>query len=84
MPIGGNFVFHLDGNYSKTDDLEIGGFVLSPALRAQAAASPDPDIAALADLRGRLPNSDAPDLGRRRRRRLDRRRQQCRLLDQPL
>jgi iron complex outermembrane recepter protein len=58
IPLGPNLVFHLDGNYSKSDDLEIGGFVLSRALRAQAAASPDPDIAALADLRGRIPNTD--------------------------
>ena len=50
----------------------------------QAAASADPAIRALADLRGRLPNSAGRDLGRRRRRRLDRRRQQCRLLGQPL
>ena len=84
VPLGGHFVVHVDGNYSKTDDLEIGGFVLTPALRAQAAASPDPDIRGLADLRGRLPNSAARDLGRRRRRRLDRRRQQCRLFGQPL
>jgi iron complex outermembrane receptor protein len=57
VPLGGNFVLHADGNYSKTDDLEIGGHVLTPALRAQAAASPDPAIRDLADLRGRLPNS---------------------------
>ena len=59
VPIGGNFVLHVDGNYTKTDDLEIGGFVLTPALRAQAAASADPAIRALATLRGRLPNSAA-------------------------
>jgi len=57
VPIGGNFVAHIDGNYSKTDDLEIGGFVLSPALRAQAAAASDPAIRDLAALRGHLPNS---------------------------
>ncbi len=57
VPLGGGFVFHVDGNYSRTSDLRIGGFVLTPALRAQAAASPDPDIQALADLRDRLPNS---------------------------
>lgn len=57
VPIGGNFVAHVDGNYSKTDDLEIGGFVLSPALRAQAAAASDPAIRDLAALRGHLPNS---------------------------
>ena len=59
VPIGEQFVFHLDGNYSRTDDLEVGGFVLSRALREQAAASPDPEIRALAELRGRLPNSAA-------------------------
>ncbi|HYD12235.1 MAG TPA: TonB-dependent receptor [Allosphingosinicella sp.] len=59
LPVGGNFVLHVDGNYSKTDDLEIGGHALTPALRAQALASPDPDIRALADIRGRLPNSAA-------------------------
>ena len=59
MPVGGNFVLHVDGNYSKTDDLEIGGHALTPALRAQALASPDPAIRALADISGRLPNSAA-------------------------
>jgi iron complex outermembrane receptor protein len=59
VPLGGNFVVHLDGNYTKTDDLEIGGYALAPALRAQALASADPDIRALAGIRGRLPNSAA-------------------------
>jgi iron complex outermembrane receptor protein len=59
VPVGGNFVVHLDGNYSKTGDMEIGGHALTPALRAQALASPDPDIQALAGIRGRLPNSAA-------------------------
>ena len=59
VPIGSNFVAHVDGNYSKTDDLEIGGFVLTPDLRAQAAASADPAIQDLANLRGRLPNTAA-------------------------
>jgi iron complex outermembrane receptor protein len=57
VPIGSRFVLHVDGNYSRTGDLEIGGFILSPALRAQALASGDPDVQALAALRGRLPNS---------------------------
>jgi iron complex outermembrane recepter protein len=57
LPIGGHFVVHADGNYSKTDDLEIGGHVLSKELREQALASPDPEIRALADLKGKLPNS---------------------------
>lgn len=57
VPVAGHFVFHFDGNYSKTDDLEIGGYVLSRERRLEAAASPDPAIRALADLKGRLPNS---------------------------
>lgn len=59
LPVGGGFVLHFDGNYTNTDDLEIGGFVLSPQLRAQAAASADPEVRALAQLRGRLPNTAA-------------------------
>ena len=59
VPVAGKVVFHVDGTYSKTNDLEIGGFVLSPNRRAEARASGDPDIAALADLRGTLPNSAA-------------------------
>jgi iron complex outermembrane receptor protein len=59
LPLGGNFVVHFDGNYTNTDDLEIGGFVLSPALRAEAAASQDAEVRALAQLRGRLPNTAA-------------------------
>ena len=64
IPLGGEFVLHFDGSYTNTDDLEIGGFVLTPALRAQAAASPDPEIQELAELRGRLPNtaSETTDL----------------------
>jgi iron complex outermembrane receptor protein len=57
VPVGGNFVAHVDGNYSKTGDMRVGGFILSPALRAQAAASADPGVRALADLRGRMANS---------------------------
>jgi iron complex outermembrane receptor protein len=59
VPVGGKWVVHADGNYSRTDDLEIGGFVLSRDLRAQAAASGDPEVRALADLKGRLPNTAA-------------------------
>lgn len=57
VPLGGNFVVHADGAYSKYGDLHIGGFVLAKRLRAQALASTDPDIRALADLRGTLPNT---------------------------
>nr|WP_225421394.1 TonB-dependent receptor [Sphingomonas parva] len=59
VPVGDGFVIHADGNYTKTNDLEIGGYVLSPELRAEAQASTDPAIRALADMRGRLPNTAA-------------------------
>src|SRR5215203_2615991 len=57
VPLGGHFVVHADGNWSKSDDLRTGGHLLSKELRRVAAASPDPDIQALADLEGDLPNS---------------------------
>ncbi len=57
--IGGMFVVHFDGSYAKTRDLDTGNFILSAPLRAAAAASADPGIAALASLRGKLPNSSA-------------------------
>ena len=44
-------------HYTRTNDLEIGGFVLTPELRAEAAASADPATRQLAELRDRLPNS---------------------------
>ncbi|MEN3746000.1 TonB-dependent receptor [Sphingomonas sp. HF-S3] len=59
-------VLHADGSYLKSDDLDIGGYVLTRQARAQAlaaAAGPttadDPDFAATAALRGTLPNSFA-------------------------
>ncbi|MFL6793547.1 MAG: TonB-dependent receptor [Sphingomicrobium sp.] len=57
FPLGGHFVLHADGAYNKFDDLEIGGHVLSKDLRAQAAASPFPEIRSLADVEGKLPNT---------------------------
>ncbi|MFT3977783.1 MAG: TonB-dependent receptor [Sphingomonas bacterium] len=60
-----NLVLHADGSYLKSDDLRIGGYVLSPAARraalAAAAEAPDDevDFAASARLKGRLPNSAA-------------------------
>ena len=57
VPLGGHFVAHVDGAYSKYDDLRVGGFLLSKALREQALASPDPDIRALAELKDKLPNT---------------------------
>lgn len=57
VPLGGQFVLHANGSVSKTSDLRTGGFILAERLRDQARASPDPDIRALADLKGKLPNS---------------------------
>lgn len=54
-----HLVLHADGNISRSSDLRTGGYVLSEGLREEAAASPDPSIRALADLRGKLPNSAA-------------------------
>ena len=57
LPLGGKFVVHADGNWIRTGDLRTGGHILSKQLREEALASPDPEIRALADLRGDLPNS---------------------------
>ena len=59
VPLGGHFVAHVDGNWTKSDDLRTGGHILSKDLRDQVLASPDPEIQALADLKGDLPNSAA-------------------------
>jgi iron complex outermembrane recepter protein len=59
VPIAPRWVVHADANYSRSDDLRIGGFVLSRELRAQAAASEDEGVRTLADLEGRLPNTAA-------------------------
>jgi iron complex outermembrane recepter protein len=39
VPAGSRFVIHADGSYNQTDDLRVGGYLLTPALRAQAAAT---------------------------------------------
>jgi iron complex outermembrane receptor protein len=59
VPLGGRFVVHADGSYSKSGDLRTGGHLLSDDLREQALASPDPAIRELADLKGDLPNTAA-------------------------
>ncbi|MGC4252412.1 MAG: TonB-dependent receptor [Sphingobium sp.] len=58
-PITDKLVVHFDGSYSKSGNLDTGSYILTPALRAQAAASGDPEIEELASLRGKLPNSAA-------------------------
>lgn len=66
VPLGGNWVGHVNGSWLKTDDLRVGGHVLTPALRNQALASSllpveegaEPiDFAANAALKGTLPNT---------------------------
>lgn len=55
----GPIIFHADGHFLRSDDLRIGGPVLTRALRTQALASADAGVRALADLSDRLPNSAA-------------------------
>jgi iron complex outermembrane receptor protein len=61
-------VLHVDGTYRKTDDVRVGGYVLSPNLRADQLhraeheledghAEEAAEAIELANLRGRLPNS---------------------------
>ena len=67
--IGSNLVFHLDGSWRETGNMDIGGFQLSPELRAELLeeaaekdADGEPDEAAefreAAGQRGFVPNSD--------------------------
>jgi iron complex outermembrane receptor protein len=57
IALGGGFVFHADGSWLKTRDLRTGGHILGATQRAEALASDEEDIRALANLSGRLPNS---------------------------
>lgn len=41
VPIGPNFVFHVDGSYRNTDDLEIGGLQIARPLREELFALAD-------------------------------------------
>lgn len=59
VPVTGKILLHADGSFSQTGDQNTGGHVLAPALRRQAAASPDPAIQALAGLEGTVPNTAA-------------------------
>lgn len=60
VPLDQQVVLHLDGSWRDTNDLRIGGYLLSPELRARAAeeaAEGNEEAAELAEARGRLPNS---------------------------
>lgn len=41
VPVTGRFVIHADGTYRETNDLEIGGFVMSQALRSELLEAAD-------------------------------------------
>ncbi|MFM2409436.1 MAG: hypothetical protein RL481_264, partial [Pseudomonadota bacterium] len=59
LGLGSNFVLHADGTYSKSGNLDTGGFILAPALRSEAASSDEPEIQELSALKGKIPNSAA-------------------------
>lgn len=59
IPLGGGMVFHVDGSYAKLGELRSGGYLLSKTLREEAAQSPSADVRALADLKGKIPNTGA-------------------------
>jgi len=46
LPISSNLVFHADGTYRQSDDLEIGGYQLTPELRSELLADADAEQAA--------------------------------------
>lgn len=66
--IGSSLVFHVDGSWRKSDDIEIGGFQVAPALRSDLLADADEEeeegeleeaaeLREAANRRGRVPNS---------------------------
>ncbi|WP_373486665.1 TonB-dependent receptor [Blastomonas sp.] len=68
VPITSKLVLHVDGSYRKSNDVRVGGFVLSPGLRAEqleiAAEEREEgnlgeaeEAEELAALRGRIPNT---------------------------
>jgi iron complex outermembrane receptor protein len=69
VAVGQHLVLHADGSYLKSGDLRTGGYILSRDARAQAQATAalpvdpneaDPiDYAASAQLKGKLPNTQA-------------------------
>ncbi len=68
IPLGPQFVFHIDGSYRETDDLEIAGFQLAPELREEVLETAQEEfeegefeeaeeLFEIADQRGSVPNS---------------------------
>ena len=46
VPVAARFVVHADGTYRETNDLEVGGFVMSPVLRAELLDAADEEAGA--------------------------------------
>lgn len=70
LPLADRLALHVDASWRKSDDMRVGGFVNSPALRADLLSDAadrrsagEADVAAelegLANLTGRIPNSGA-------------------------
>jgi len=57
IALGAGFVAHADGSYIRAGDLRTGGHILGATQRAEALESDEAEIADLANLSGRLPNS---------------------------
>ncbi len=65
VPLGPHWVAHADGSFMQTDDIKIGGYALTPLLRAQALASAalpaaqggEPLFGQNAAIAGTLPNT---------------------------
>ena len=66
--IGSNLVFHVDGSWRETDDIDIGGFQVAPELRADLLADAAEEeeegeleeaaeLREAADVRGTVPNT---------------------------
>lgn len=55
--VASGLVAHLDGQYLNAGSIRSGGFIVGPVPRAQARAAAVPAIAALADQRGTVPNT---------------------------
>ncbi len=68
VALGGGLVLHADGSFRKTDDLRVGGYVLSPQFRAEQFEVAEEELEEghaeeaeealdLANRRGKIPNS---------------------------
>lgn len=68
LPVAGGLVLHVDGGYTRTNDLRIGGFQIAPGLRADLLADAEEErsegnfeeadeLQSIATNRGRIPNS---------------------------